>query len=90
MMEARVEEEVKTKRLELKSLMNEVTELMPQLQQATQGSEFGQDALHKAKQALEAARLAGESPELKKVTDSIDTLTRTVSLFKGVLQRIGR
>ena len=90
MMEARVEEEVKTKRLELKSLMNEVTELMPQLAQATQGSEFGQDALSKARQALEQAKAAGESPELKKVTDSIDTLTRTVSLFKGVLQRIGR
>ena len=90
LMEARVEEEVKTKRLELKSLVNEVTELMPQLAQATQGSEFGQDALNKAKQALEQARVAGDSPELKKVTDSIDTLTRTVSLFKGVLQRIGR
>ena len=90
MLEARVEEEVKTKRLELKSLMNEVGELMPQLQQATQGSEFGQDALGKAMKALEQARLAGESPELKKVTDSIDTLTRTVSLFRGVLQRIGR
>ncbi|MDP2270764.1 MAG: molecular chaperone DnaK [Archangium sp.] len=90
MLEARVEEEVKTKRLELKSLMNEVGELMPQLQQATQGSEFGQDALGKALKALEQARLAGESAELKKVTDSIDTLTRTVSLFRGVLQRIGR
>ena len=90
MLEARVEEEVKAKRLELKSLMNEVTELMPQLQQATQGSEFGQDALSKATRALEQAKLAGESPELKKVTDSIDTLTRTVSLFRGVLQRIGR
>ncbi len=90
LLEARVEEEVKTKRLELKSLMNEVTELMPQLQQATQGSEFGQDALQKAKQALDAAKVAGEGVELKRVTESIDTLTRTVSLFKGVLQRIGR
>ena len=42
------------------------------------------------KKALEVAKVAGEQPELKKVTDSIDTLTRTVSLFKGVLQRIGR
>jgi molecular chaperone DnaK len=89
LLEARVEEEVKNKRLELKSLMNEVTELMPQLQKATQGSEFGQDALQKAKQALDAAQSASEAIELKRVTDSIDTLTRTVSLFKGVLQRIG-
>jgi molecular chaperone DnaK len=89
MLEARVEEEVKAKRVELKALMNEVSELMPQLQKATQGSEFGQDALAKAKQALETAKVASEATELKRVTDSIDTLTRTVSLFKGVLQRIG-
>ncbi|MFT3707948.1 MAG: molecular chaperone DnaK [Archangium sp.] len=88
LLEAKVEEEVKTRRAELKSQMNEVTELMPQLQKATQGSEFGQDALNKAKQALEAAKAAGESTDLKRITESIDTLTRTVSLFKGVLQRI--
>ncbi|HEY1089048.1 MAG TPA: molecular chaperone DnaK [Archangium sp.] len=90
LLEAKVEEEVKTKRLELKSLMNEVSELMPQLDQATQGSEFGRDALSRARKALDDARAASDSPELRRVTDSIDTLTRTVSLFKGVLQRIGR
>jgi molecular chaperone DnaK len=90
MLEARAEEEVKTKRLELQSLVSEVTELMPQLQKATAGSEFGKDALAKAQQALEGARTAAQATELKKVTDSIDTLTRTVSLFRGVLQRIGR
>jgi molecular chaperone DnaK len=90
MLEARAEEEVKTKRLELQSLVSEVTELIPQLQKATAGSEFGKDALAKAQQALEGARTAAQATELKKVTDSIDTLTRTVSLFRGVLQRIGR
>jgi molecular chaperone DnaK len=88
LLEARVEEEVKTRRAELQAQMTEVSELMPQLQEATRGSEFGEDALAKAKQALEAAKSAKESTDLKKITDSIDTLTRTVSLFKGVLQRV--
>ena len=90
MMEARVDEELRARRTELKALMEEVTQLMPQLQKATEGSEFGQDALGKATQALEFARAVGEGTDLKKYGDGIDTLTRTVSLFKGVLQRIGR
>ncbi len=90
MLEAKVEEEVKTKQTELKALMKEVTELMPQLTEATRGDEFGQDALRKANKALEVARPAAERGDLVKVTESIDTLTRTISLFKGVLQRIGR
>ncbi|MBL8912846.1 MAG: molecular chaperone DnaK [Archangium sp.] len=88
LLEARVEEEVKVRRAELKSQMNEVLELMPQLEKATQGSEFGSDALNKARQALETAKGAEASTDLKRITESIDTLTRTVSLFKGVLQRI--
>ncbi len=90
MLEARVDEQVKARRLELRALMSEINELVPQLREATQGSEFGQDALQRAQAALEQARVTGESADLGRITDSIDTLTRTVSLFKGVLQRIGR
>jgi molecular chaperone DnaK len=90
LLEARVSEEVKTKQSELKALMQEVTDLIPQLQQATQGSEFGLDAVSKATRALDAARLVADRNDLTRVTESVDTLTRTISLFKGVLQRIGR
>jgi molecular chaperone DnaK len=87
LLEVRAEEEVKTRRLELTAQVTEVTELMPQLDAATKGSEFGQDALNKARQALEVAKSAHASTNLQRITESIDTLTRTLSLFKGVLQR---
>jgi molecular chaperone DnaK len=90
LLEARSEEVGKVRQSELKGLMREVTELIPQLQEATNGSEFGQDALAKANRALETARQVMERGELNRVTESIDTLTRTLSLFRGVLQRIGR
>ncbi|PZR10176.1 MAG: molecular chaperone DnaK [Archangium gephyra] len=90
LLEARAEEEVRARHAELTSLMSEVNELIPQLQKATQGTDFGGDALSKAKAALEQAAVAVKSHDLKVVTGSIDALTRTVSLFKGVLQRIGR
>ncbi|MDP3237878.1 MAG: molecular chaperone DnaK [Myxococcales bacterium] len=88
MLEARTGEEIQTRKLELKGLMKEVEELIPQLDKATQGSEFGQDAISKAKSALENARKAFDAPMLSKVNESMDTLTRTISLFKGVLERI--
>ena len=88
MLEARTGEEMQTRKLELKGLMKEVEELIPQLDKATQGSEFGQDAISKAKGALENARKAFDAPMLSKVNESMDTLTRTISLFKGVLERI--
>lgn len=90
LLEAKSEEETKKKIAELKALAREVTELIPQLQQATQGSEFGQDAVSKANRALEQANKAMEGTDLARLSESIDTLTRTISLFKGVLQRIGR
>ncbi|MBE2252669.1 MAG: molecular chaperone DnaK [Myxococcus sp.] len=88
LLEARTGEELQSRKLELKGLMKEVEDLMPELDKATQGSEFGQEAISKAKAALENARRAFESPVLSKVTESMDVLTRTVSLFKGVLERI--
>ncbi|MBL8921504.1 MAG: molecular chaperone DnaK [Myxococcaceae bacterium] len=88
LLEARSGEELTAKRAELKALMKEVEGLIPQLDKATQGSEFGRDAIAKAKTALEAARKAAEGPLLVRVNESADTLNRTVSLFKGVLERI--
>jgi molecular chaperone DnaK len=90
LLEAKSEEEARKKSAELKALARELTELIPQLQQATQGSEFGQDAVSKANRALEQANQAMQGADLARLSESIDTLTRTIGLFKGVLQRLGR
>jgi molecular chaperone DnaK len=90
LLEAKASDALKSRRVELQALMQEVTELLPALQQATQGSEFGQDAMTKATRALEGAKQVVDLGDLARVIDSVDTLTRTISLFKGVLQRIGR
>jgi molecular chaperone DnaK len=88
LLEARAGEELTAKKSELKGLMKEVETLIPELDKATQGSEFGKDAIARAKSALDGARKAFDAPVLSKVIDGIDTLTRTISLFKGVLERI--
>ena len=90
LLEARTEEVVKSRKSELKLLMRELLDLIPQLQQATDGSDFGPEAIARANRALETASQVAERGDTARVTESIDTLTRTLSLFKGVLQRIGR
>jgi molecular chaperone DnaK len=79
---------MQSRKVELKGLITELEELIPRLDQATQGSEFGQDAISKAKGTLENARTAFDAPVLSMVIESIDALTRTISLFKGVLERL--
>jgi len=88
MLEARTGEELGKRKAELSALAKEVQELIPQLQKATSGSEFGQDAVAKANKALEVAKRTVDAANLGKVNESIDTLTKTITLFKGVLQRI--
>ncbi len=89
MLEARVSDELKNKRNELDAVMKEVSELLPKVQKVTEGSEFGVDAVAKAVKGLESARRARDQGNLAAVSEAVDTLNRTLNLFRGVIQRIG-
>jgi molecular chaperone DnaK len=89
MLEARVSDELKNKRGELDAVMKEVGDLLPKVQQVTEGSEFGVDAVAKAVKGLESARRVRDGGNLAAVSEAVDTLNRTLNLFRGVIQRIG-
>jgi molecular chaperone DnaK len=89
MLEARVSDELKNKRNELDAVIKEVAEMLPKVQKLTEGSEFGVDAVAKAVKGLESARRARDGNNLAAVTEAVDTLNRTLNLFRGVIQRIG-
>jgi molecular chaperone DnaK len=89
LLEAKVSEELKAKRVELDTVLKEVSGLLPQVQKITEGSEFGVDAVAKAVKSIEAARRSLDVGTLTTVTEAVDTLNRTLNLFKGVMQRIG-
>ncbi len=89
LLEAKVSEELKSKRNELDTVLKEVSGLLPQVQKLTEGSEFGVDAVAKAIKSIEAAKRSLEAGSLSTVTESVDTLNRTLNLFRGVMQRIG-
>jgi molecular chaperone DnaK len=87
LLETRSTDELLSRREELTSLLVEVQALLPQVQQATAGQEFGADAVAKATQVLEQARAALEQGSLAQVTESIARLTRAATVFQAVLQR---
>ncbi|MBL9038191.1 MAG: molecular chaperone DnaK [Archangium sp.] len=86
---AKSDEQLTKQREELRTLMTEVESLIPQIQKAAAGSDFASDVVGKASQALIVAQKALASESLKDVTQSVDALGKTLTLFKGVLQRIG-
>jgi molecular chaperone DnaK len=89
MLEAKVSEEIVSKKNELTTIIKEVSDLLPRVQQITDGSEFGVDAVAKAMKSLETGKRALEANTLSQVTEAIDQLSRTLNLFHGVVQRIG-
>ncbi len=89
LLEAKVSDELKAKRTELEGLIREATDLLPRVQKATEGSEFGVDAVAKGIKTLETARRTLENGSLSAVAESAEALSRTINLFRGVMQRIG-
>jgi molecular chaperone DnaK len=90
MLEAKTSEELKTKRSELESILQEVEELMPKVREITNGSDFGADVLVRAEKTLTAARRALDQNRLGEIVESQDQMSRTLNLFRGVIQRMGR
>jgi molecular chaperone DnaK len=89
MLEAKVSEELKSRRSELEGTLREVNELLPRVRQITSGSDFGTDVLARAEKGLSEARTAMDQNNLAAIVDSQDQMARTLNLFRGVIQRMG-
>jgi molecular chaperone DnaK len=68
-------------------LVDEIEALFPRVEQAIAGSDFGQDAVKKARSVIDRARQAIGARDLQQVTDSTEALTRTLNMFKGVVAK---
>lgn len=74
-------------RTEAERKMREIERLMPQVEEALAGSEFGKDAINKARGVVERMNRAIEARDAKALQDIQDSLSRTLGLFKGVLSK---
>src|SRR5262249_23101792 len=66
-------------------LIAEIEEMFLRVEEAIAGSDFGADALKKARIVIERARNAIEARDLQTVADAVEALGRTHNMFKGVV-----
>lgn len=87
LVERRSDEEFEEAKQEAETLIAEIEQLLPQVEQVVGGSDFGQDALGKARSIVEQTRSAIEQQAGPQVRRQMDGLTRTQRMFKGVVSR---
>jgi molecular chaperone DnaK len=80
-------EELEAKRQEAERLVDEIERLFPRVEAAIAGSDFGQDAMKKARGVLERARAAIDARDLAGLNDANEALNRTLNMFKGVVAK---
>ncbi len=87
LVDRRSTEEFDTARQDAEKIIRELDRMFSKVEEMVTGSEFGQEALAKAKDLIERSHKAIEARDLQMVLESIEILKRTQKMFKGVLAR---
>ena len=87
LVDRRSSEEFEAAKQEAEKLIGEIEKLFPQVQQIVASSDFGRDAIEKAKAIVDKARMAIERKDAAAVKEQIEGLTRTHRMFKGVVAK---
>ncbi len=87
LVDRRTSEEFEAAKQEAEKLIAEIEKLFPQVQQIVASSDFGRDAIEKAKAIVDKARAAIEKRDAAAVKEQIEGLTRTHRMFKGVVAK---
>ncbi len=72
-------------RQEAETLIAEIERLFPEVESIVAGSDFGRDAIEKAKGVVDNARTLLERGDLAGLKDELESLGRTQRMFKGVV-----
>ena len=87
MVEVKQSEEVERHKQGAEKLVAEIENLFPRVEGALTGSEFGADAVKKARGVIERAQRAIEAKDVQAIGEATEALTRTLNMFKGVVQK---
>ncbi len=87
MVERRTSEEFEGVKQEAEKLTIEIERLFPQVEQIVAASDFGRDAIEKARAVVSRARQAIERKDVAAVKEQLEGLTRTHRMFKGVVAK---
>jgi molecular chaperone DnaK len=89
LVENRQGDEFEREKQAVERIIDEVEHLFPEVGKIIAGSEFGQDALKKARIILDRAKAAIQAKDSKSLADTKDSLSRTLNMFKGVVSKTG-
>src|SRR5215831_13971843 len=87
LLDQKASEEFEKHKQSAEKLIDEIEGLFPRVEQAIAGSDFGQDAVKKARSVIDRARQGIQGRDLQAVGDSTEALTRTLNMFKGVVAK---
>ena len=87
MVEVRSGQEIDKARHAAEKVLDEVEALFPRVTEIISGSDFGQDAIKKARSVMERVRGAIAAKDLAGLTDGTEALSRTLNMFRGVVSK---
>ncbi len=87
MVERRVSEEFEGLKQEAQKLAGEIEKLFPQVEQIVAASDFGREAIDKARGIVARARTAIDKKDVASLKEQIEGLSRTQRMFKGVVAK---
>jgi molecular chaperone DnaK len=89
MVEVRSGQEFDRARHNAEKVLDEVEALFPRVSDIISGSDFGQDAVKKARSVIERVRAAIAQKDLAALTEGTEALSRTLNMFRGVVSKTG-
>jgi molecular chaperone DnaK len=87
MVDRRSTEEFEAARQEVETLIAEIERLFPQVEVVVAASDFGREAVNKARRILKEAKEAIENRDLTAIKNQTEALARTHRMFKGVVTK---
>jgi molecular chaperone DnaK len=87
LVERRSDERVELARQQIETVSAEINRILPRVEELVGQSEFGRDAISKARAVLERAGAAAASGDLLLAQAELEALHRTERMFKGVIAR---
>ncbi|MCG8421996.1 MAG: molecular chaperone DnaK [Proteobacteria bacterium] len=87
MVEVKNEQEFDKQRHGTEKILDEIDSLFPQVADIISGSDFGQDAVKKARSVCDKARQAIAARDAAQLSEVTEALNRTLNMFKGVVSK---
>ncbi len=85
----RDDEELEKAKQEAETLIAEIQKLFPKVEEVVAGSDFGRDAMEKARVVVDKAKQQMQAGDVKALREQIEALQRTQRMFKGVVGKVG-